>query len=107
QAEDGIRDKLVTGVQTCALPISKNHPIPMVRWQRRRSNEFLYLHFQKFKDRTHYSLWRRRAWTEGSGHVWHIPARWTRIHGVKRWSTIQIYRGHIVLRELRDAGRSR
>src|SRR5205823_11174629 len=28
QAEDGIRDKLVTGVQTCALPISKiNSPI--------------------------------------------------------------------------------
>src|SRR6266404_3175342 len=24
QAEDGIRDKLVTGVQTCALPISAN-----------------------------------------------------------------------------------
>src|SRR3989441_7056940 len=24
QAEDGIRDKLVTGVQTCALPISKH-----------------------------------------------------------------------------------
>src|SRR5687767_15187958 len=24
QAEDGIRDKLVTGVQTCALPISVN-----------------------------------------------------------------------------------
>src|SRR5687767_15176085 len=24
QAEDGIRDKLVTGVQTCALPISFN-----------------------------------------------------------------------------------
>src|SRR3989441_3941982 len=27
QAEDGIRDKLVTGVQTCALPISA-HPLP-------------------------------------------------------------------------------
>src|SRR3989441_1883428 len=27
QAEDGIRDKLVTGVQTCALPIS---PLPRV-----------------------------------------------------------------------------
>src|SRR2546425_12734652 len=26
QAEDGIRDKLVTGVQTCALPISHGHP---------------------------------------------------------------------------------
>src|SRR5205823_11046281 len=31
QAEDGIRDKLVTGVQTCALPISSrgwDAPIP-------------------------------------------------------------------------------
>src|SRR5205823_9839089 len=26
QAEDGIRDKLVTGVQTCALPISGTDP---------------------------------------------------------------------------------
>src|ERR1041384_6296632 len=26
QAEDGIRDKLVTGVQTCALPISRSLP---------------------------------------------------------------------------------
>src|SRR5687767_4708730 len=26
QAEDGIRDKLVTGVQTCALPIYAHHP---------------------------------------------------------------------------------
>src|SRR5205823_11600296 len=26
QAEDGIRDKLVTGVQTCALPISNDLP---------------------------------------------------------------------------------
>src|SRR5229473_8374057 len=26
QAEDGIRDKLVTGVQTCALPISAASP---------------------------------------------------------------------------------
>src|SRR2546425_2000667 len=28
QAEDGIRDKLVTGVQTCALPISGLPPVP-------------------------------------------------------------------------------
>src|SRR5205823_8408779 len=27
QAEDGIRDKLVTGVQTCALPISAEHAL--------------------------------------------------------------------------------
>src|SRR5687767_15462340 len=28
QAEDGIRDKLVTGVQTCALPISSEISMP-------------------------------------------------------------------------------
>mgnify|MGYP006982554502 CR=1 FL=1 len=28
QAEDGIRDRLVTGVQTCALPISSNRTLP-------------------------------------------------------------------------------
>src|SRR5438552_8768058 len=28
QAEDGIRDDLVTGVQTCALPISSTGPAP-------------------------------------------------------------------------------
>src|SRR5205823_10633976 len=39
QAEDGIRDKLVTGVQTCALPISYFIPdwpqTPFVRAARR------------------------------------------------------------------------
>src|SRR2546430_10011694 len=28
QAEDGIRDLTVTGVQTCALPISSDEPAP-------------------------------------------------------------------------------
>src|SRR5699024_11956163 len=28
QAEDGIRDRNVTGVQTCALPISTHDPLP-------------------------------------------------------------------------------
>src|SRR5687767_15436697 len=28
QAEDGIRDKLVTGVQTCALPICGGNDVP-------------------------------------------------------------------------------
>src|SRR6478609_10304962 len=31
QAEDGIRDKLVTGVQTCALPICIKHNFGMAR----------------------------------------------------------------------------
>src|SRR2546429_6942451 len=39
QAEDGIRDVAVTGVQTCALPISPEHPrrsfaLPQLRSQR-------------------------------------------------------------------------
>src|SRR5687767_2851148 len=33
QAEDGIRDKLVTGVQTCALPISNKCCLPSVKHQ--------------------------------------------------------------------------
>src|SRR5205823_10485096 len=34
QAEDGIRDKLVTGVQTCALPISSEKRGTAVTWAR-------------------------------------------------------------------------
>src|SRR2546429_4815728 len=33
QAEDGIRDVAVTGVQTCALPISGNGPASMISGQ--------------------------------------------------------------------------
>src|SRR5205823_9151449 len=36
QAEDGIRDKLVTGVQTCALPISRVSELCLARAHRRR-----------------------------------------------------------------------
>ena len=32
QAEDGIRDDLVTGVQTCALPICVKHTGTMLQW---------------------------------------------------------------------------
>src|SRR2546430_5417907 len=35
QAEDGIRDLTVTGVQTCALPISGARPPPVARAPRR------------------------------------------------------------------------
>src|SRR5205807_5645272 len=35
QAEDGIRDYKVTGVQTCALPISDVHGIPHLVWWNR------------------------------------------------------------------------
>src|SRR5207248_7910401 len=35
QAEDGIRDRTVTGVQTCALPISRRVPQRLLRRHRR------------------------------------------------------------------------
>ena len=39
QAEDGIRDTSVTGVQTCALPILENYKLDLnaseTRWQNR------------------------------------------------------------------------
>src|SRR5687767_15675678 len=37
QAEDGIRDKLVTGVQTCALPISLTAPHRRGQGEHRRA----------------------------------------------------------------------
>src|SRR4029077_21294410 len=33
QAEDGIRDSSVTGVQTCALPISPSRQPPRASWE--------------------------------------------------------------------------
>src|SRR5206468_7972656 len=43
QAEDGIRDLIVTGVQTCALPISADHRVSITGRQ---------LHGQDVGDRT-------------------------------------------------------
>src|SRR5438046_8934193 len=37
QAEDGIRDWSVTGVQTCALPISRRNKVEATRTQRQKS----------------------------------------------------------------------
>src|SRR2546425_4353476 len=41
QAEDGIRDKLVTGVQTCALPISARQSEPPRFGARREARDAL------------------------------------------------------------------
>src|SRR5207249_6485118 len=62
QAEDGIRDRNVTGVQTCALPISTTTP-----WstQRRRCA-------------TSSTWWERTAccWGRTSRSRWEIRSRW-------------------------------
>src|SRR5690606_40333571 len=42
-AEDGIRDFHVTGVQTCALPISQNTPVESIPILRRKLRQVLEL----------------------------------------------------------------
>ena len=45
QAEDGIRDRLVTGVQTCALPISSNDNIEVAKLHSKEMNlNIKYIH---------------------------------------------------------------
>src|SRR2546426_12676044 len=41
QAEDGIRDYKVTGVQTCALPISRCYWIEMTKFDPKQRNDVL------------------------------------------------------------------
>src|SRR5256886_14822593 len=47
QAEDGIRDLTVTGVQTCALPISEEYPIQARTGQFRESNKHFFIKDKK------------------------------------------------------------
>ena len=54
QAEDGIRDRLVTGVQTCALPISL-HLLPgnyKVIFRAKSAKQYMYTTEKKFKVRS-------------------------------------------------------
>src|SRR2546429_7656930 len=48
QAEDGIRDVAVTGVQTCALPIYLVDPVDELRLERRAQVEEILLKLRKF-----------------------------------------------------------
>src|SRR5207237_7766535 len=41
QAEDGIRDSSVTGVQTCALPISARSPRASLQWRGHSDTEVM------------------------------------------------------------------
>src|SRR5205823_7581608 len=68
QAEDGIRDKLVTGVQTCALPISSD--APPIYWGAARSGNV---------------PWSMRARTM-SRRIWRLPA--PRKCGSRTWSIL-------------------
>src|SRR6266540_3976156 len=60
QAEDGIRDRDVTGVQTCALPISRAR---RVRWPAPECSPVLGHCPENRSPREPASLLRRSAWT--------------------------------------------
>src|SRR5205823_8847765 len=74
QAEDGIRDKLVTGVQTCALPIS-------------RFNESDAL-WHKVTERDSSLIWHARFLFESAAHELDAPTR-----GLARaWGSCRLHR---------------
>src|SRR5207244_8424751 len=53
QAEDGIRDDLVTGVQTCALPISRAGKNHLLAGRFLRQDHYVELSVRELINRTH------------------------------------------------------
>src|SRR5690606_40925328 len=74
QAEDGIRDFHVTGVQTCALPIS---PLPWLRagW---RGLSLYFFSRSRMASKKHYVVWVGR--TPGIYDNWHEAERQVKGH---------------------------
>src|SRR2546425_13204214 len=70
QAEDGIRDKLVTGVQTCALPIS----------QVTRSGNVLRIHMQDQGEQPRIPLWGAMTLYVCAGLLWLWGVEWLLAH---------------------------
>src|SRR3989441_3609950 len=62
QAEDGIRDKLVTGVQTCALPICRKDLVPMEFGRRRKGRS---PHRGRIQESEYLPGKQRRRWSRG------------------------------------------
>src|SRR3989449_7417922 len=73
QAEDGIRDVAVTGVQTCALPICSRHALHTLRPRR-------WARISRSEDETRNGgvpMSRSRATVEGQSVVWSVgKTRW-------------------------------
>src|SRR5438105_10399057 len=61
QAEDGIRDPLVTGVQTCALPICAGY-----RSHLQYTGGLCFRYWPAWSDRRNHSLWLARVRTPDS-----------------------------------------
>src|SRR2546430_8604596 len=64
QAEDGIRDLTVTGVQTCALPISIAPGTPRTPGARRTFNVQLHLHGWILEQQRRWFHQNRLVWRE-------------------------------------------
>src|SRR5258708_36294604 len=73
QAEDGIRDDLVTGVQTCALPISATRRRPTTRAPRGVScNRMLTCRREATRDRARRRVRVRRRARESGRYCWWV-----------------------------------
>src|SRR4029079_8982054 len=84
---------------------AENHAVLVVRQQRRGGYEVLYLGLQEFQDWKGHSLPRGIAGSGGNRDGRQLPDRGAGIHRPERGSGLQIYRGHIIRRQLRDPGR--
>src|SRR5258708_11589420 len=58
QAEDGIRDDLVTGVQTCALPISEPDCL-VYRLHRSKKNPDVFLFYEQYRSDAAFDVHRK------------------------------------------------
>src|SRR5690625_7649934 len=76
QAEDGIRDGHVTGVQTCALPIS--------RWARLRSQTGIQSPTEYLKTRYNLPTQQLMAWSGVLLKLFDVGAKWAAIAQIGR-----------------------
>src|SRR5690625_6653400 len=107
QAEDGIRDGHVTGVQTCALPIS--------RWARLRSQTGIQSPTEYLKTRYNLPTQQLMAWSGVLLKLFDVGAKWAAIalllnvltgRSEEHTSELQS-RGHLVCRLLLEKKKER
>src|SRR5260370_19400707 len=86
QAEDGIRDSSVTGVQTCALPISKKACSPLPKKPELPARALLTLLGEgtrrpSKKDSEEAVMFRKVCWPTSSGQMGSSPLKRLRLKG--------------------------
>src|SRR5712671_2814866 len=86
---------------------AENHAVPVVRQERRRGGALLYDGVQEFQDSQYQSLRRRGSGPQGLRDGGELSARRPAVHGAERRPAIQIQRGLLIRRELRESAGDR